>query len=147
MTGDGKVSGEAKYKSAKEIIARFKFVFATNFGFTSQKYDAGLVNRMLVLPFVCETKEEDQCADLPEKLQSEKDKIVTKILRRMKDVVAKDGSIVIKESDLSRRLKYDWTTSNSFFAEFCEECIKVTGDEMIIPAKKNCMKPIRITFG
>ena len=38
VTGDGKVSGEAKYKSAKEIIARFKFVFATNFGFTSQKH-------------------------------------------------------------------------------------------------------------
>ena len=146
VTGDGKVSGEAKYKSAKEIIARFKFVFATNFGFTSQKYDAGLVNRMLVLPFVCETKEEDQCADLPEKLQSEKDKIVTKILRRMKDVVAKDGSIVIKESDLSRRLKYDWTTSNSFFAEFCEECIKVTGDENDYTSKKELYEAYKNYF-
>ena len=146
VTGDGKVSGEAKYKSAKEIIARFKFVFATNFGFTSQKYDAGLVNRMLVLPFVCETKEEDQCADLPEKLQSEKDKIVTKILRRMKDVVAKDGSIVIKESNLSRRLKYDWTTSNSFFAEFCEECIKVTGDENDYTSKKELYEAYKNYF-
>lgn len=56
MTGDGKVSGEAKYKSAKEIIARFKFVFATNFGFASEKYDAGLVNRMLVLPLSAKQK-------------------------------------------------------------------------------------------
>ena len=146
VTGDGKVSGEAKYKSAKEIIARFKFVFATNFGFASEKYDAGLVNRMLVLPFVCETKEEDQCADLPEKLQSEKDKIVTKILRRMKEVVTQDGSIVIKESNLSRQLKYDWTTCNSFFAEFCEERIEVTGDENDYTSKKELYEAYKNYF-
>ena len=71
---------------------------------------------------------------------------MTKILRRMKDVVSKDGSIVIKESDLSRRLKYDWTTSNSFFAEFCEECIKVTGDENDYTSKKELYEAYKNYF-
>ena len=145
MTGDGKVSGEANINQPKKLLPDLN-LFLRQILDLRRKYDAGLVNRMLVLPFVCETKEEDQCADLPEKLQSEKDKIVTKILRRMKDVVAKDGSIVIKESDLSRRLKYDWTTSNSFFAEFCEECIKVTGDENDYTSKKELYEAYKNYF-
>ena len=57
-TGEEKISSEAKYKSSKETIVRFKFVFATNFGFTTSRYDAGLVNRILALPFIKETAED-----------------------------------------------------------------------------------------
>ena len=128
-TGEEKISSEAKYKSSKETIVRFKFVFATNFGFTSSRYDAGLVNRILALPFIKETAEENQIADLAEKLQEEKDKIVTKILREMQGVIKEDGSIVIPESDLSKQMKSSWTTVNSLFEEFCEKIVDVTGDE------------------
>ena len=128
-TGEYKVSVEAKYKDAEEIIVRFKFVFATNFGFSSQRYDPGLVNRIIALPFIHETLEKDQCADLPERLQEEKDKIVTKILRKMKDIIDSDGSIVIKESALSQALKTEWTIANTFFADFCEQCLEVTDSE------------------
>ena len=128
-TGEEKISSEAKYKSSKETIVRFKFVFATNFGFTSSRYDAGLVNRVLALPFIKETAEENQIADLAEKLQKEKDKIVTKILREMQEVIKEDGSIIIPESDLSKQMKSSWTTVNSLFEEFCEEIVDITGDE------------------
>ena len=128
-TGEEKISSEAKYKSSKETIVRFKFVFATNFGFTSSRYDAGLVNRVLALPFIKETAEENQIADLAEKLQEEKDKIVTKILREMQEVIKEDGSIIIPESDLSKQMKSSWTTVNSLFEEFCEEIVDITGDE------------------
>nr|WP_288546102.1 DUF5906 domain-containing protein [uncultured Blautia sp.] len=128
-TGEEKISSEAKYKSSKETIVRFKFVFATNFGFTTSRYDAGLVNRILALPFIKETAEENQIADLAEKLQEEKDKIVTKILREMRDVIKEDGSIVIPESDLSKQMKSSWTTVNSLFEEFCEKIVDITGDE------------------
>ena len=128
-TGEYKISVEAKYKDAEEIIVRFKFVFATNFGFSSQRYDPGLVNRIIALPFIHETLEKDQCADLPERLQEEKDKIVTKILRKMKDIIDSDGSIVIKESTLSQALKTEWTIANTFFADFCEQCLEVTDSE------------------
>ena len=127
-TGEEKISSEAKYKASKETIVRFKFVFATNLGFTSKRYDPGLVNRILALPFIKETAEENQIANLAEELQKEKDKIVTKILREMKEVIGDDGNIVIPESDLSKQMKASWTTVNSFFEEFCENLIKVTGD-------------------
>ena len=128
-TGEEKISSEAKYKSSKETIVRFKFVFATNFGFASSRYDAGLVNRILALPFIKETAEENQIADLAEKLRGEKDKIVTKILREMQEVIKEDGSIVIPESDLSKQMKSSWTTVNSLFEEFCEKLVDITGDE------------------
>lgn len=110
-------------------MSDLKFVFATNFGFSSQRYDPGLVNRIIALPFIHETLEKDQCADLPERLQEEKDKIVTKILRKMKDIIDSDGSIVIKESALSQALKTEWTIANTFFADFCEQCLEVTDSE------------------
>ena len=128
-TGEEKISSEAKYKSCKETIVRFKFVFATNLGFTSKRYDVGLVNRILALPFVHETPEYNQIADLPERLHKERDAIVTKILREMREVIKEDGSIVIPESDLSKQMKTSWTTVNSFFEKFCEEIVDVTGDE------------------
>ena len=128
-TVEYKISVEAKYKDAEEIIVRFKFVFATNFGFSSQRYDPGLVNRIIALPFIHETLEKDQCADLPERLQEEKDKIVTKILRKMQDIIDSDGSIGIKESSLSQALKTEWTIANTFFADFCEQCLEVTDSE------------------
>ena len=128
-TGEEKISAEAKYKDGKEIIVRFKFVFATNLGFTSKRYDPGLVNRILALPFIKEIEEENQIANLAEKLQKEKDYIVAKILREMKDVIGTDGNIVIPESDLSKQMKASWTTVNSFFDEFCEEKVKVTGNK------------------
>jgi len=128
-TGEEKISSEAKYKVSKETIVRFKFVFATNLGFTSSRYDSGLVNRILALPFIKETAEENQIANLAEELQKERDKIVTKILREMKEVIKGDGNIVIPESDLSKQMKASWTTVNSFFEEFCENLVKVTGNE------------------
>ena len=127
-TGEEKISSEAKYKSSKETIVRFKFLFATNFGFTSKRYDPGLVNRILALPFIHETPEYNQMADLPERLYKERDAIVTKILREMQSVIKEDGSIVIPESDLSKQMKASWTTVNSFFEEFCDEVVDVTGD-------------------
>ena len=81
------------------------------------------------MPFIHETLEKDQCADLPERLQEEKDKIVTKILRKMQDIIDSDGSIVIKESALAQSLKTEWTIANTFFADFCEQCLEVTDSE------------------
>ena len=128
-TGEEKVTTEAKYQSQKEVVVRFKFIFGTNLGFSSSKYDPGLVNRIIALPFIHETAEENQIPDLLEKLCKEKDKIVTKIMREMRDVIRDDGSIVIPESSLSIKLKNEWTTANTYFEEFCREAIEIVGGD------------------
>lgn len=43
-------------------------------------------------------------------------------------------------------MKYDWTTCNSFFAEFCEERIEVTGDENDYTSKKELYEAYKNYF-
>ena len=128
VTGEERITTEEKFQPQRETVVRFKFVFGTNSGFSTNKYDRGLANRIMVLPFVRETPEKEQIPDLLEHLCKEKDKIVTKILRMMKNVIKEDGSIEIPESWLSIQLKNEWTTINTFFPEFCKEAIEITGN-------------------
>lgn len=128
-TGEEKISIEAKYQNQHEIVVRFHFLFGTNGCFSPVKYDSGWVNRVIAVPFIHETPEKEQRADLLKLLLEEKDEIVTKVLLKMKDVTGDDGNIVIPESRLSIKLKNEWTAMNTFYQEFCEECICVTGEK------------------
>ena len=136
-TGEEKMTVEEKYKQSHEIAIRFHFLFGTNGNFSPVKYDSGWTNRIIAVPFLYETPEDKQIPDLLEKLLLEKDAIVTKILRVMRDVVREDGSIRIPESQYSIELKNQWTMCYTFFNEFCEECIDFTGKKEDFCARKD----------
>ena len=128
-TGEEKINVQAKYVQNEDIIVRFHFLFGTNGSFSPKKFDSGWVNRIIAVPFIHETPEEEQIANLLEHLLEEKDAIVSKVLRMMRDVVKPDGSIVIPESRLSIDLKNQWTLCYTFFNEFCEKCVSFTGNK------------------
>lgn len=128
-TGEDVISVQDKYKPRKDIDVRFKFVFGTNGMFCTQKDDAGWQNRILAVPFIHETPEEEMDMHLLDKLLEEKDAIVTKVLRAMASVIAEEGELKVKESELSIKLKYSWTTPNDYFDEFMSEMVEITGTE------------------
>ena len=129
-TGDNVISAERKHQDVKNIYVRFKFVFGTNGGFCTSQYDPGWVNRLFVLPFVHELSEEEIDMRVPEKLEAEKDAIVTKLLRSMREVLKSDGSIRLYESPASKALKLKWTMQNNYFEDFFREIVELTGDDL-----------------
>lgn len=128
-TGEEIIMTEKKYGGQKETEVRFKFVFGTNGSFCSQGYDAGWQNRILVLPFIHETPEEEMDPYLFDKLMEEKDAIVTKMLRTLRSAVTEKGELLVKESELSLKLKYSWTMVGTYFDEFMSEMVEITGVE------------------
>lgn len=128
-TGEEVISVQDKYKPRKDIDVRFKFVFGTNGVFCTQRYDAGWQNRILAVPFIHETPEEEMDMHLRDKLLEEKDAIVTKVLRAMTSVITEEGDLKVRESELSIKLKYSWTMPHTYFDEFMSEVIKITGAE------------------
>ena len=126
-TGEEKITVEEKYKKQHEMTVRFHFLFGTNGSFSTAKYDSGWVNRIIAVPFIHEMPENKQDADLIKRLFEEKDAIITKILYEMGDVIGGDGAIKIPESDLSVRMKNSWTLKNTFFSDFLQNHIQVTG--------------------
>lgn len=128
-TGEEVISVQDKYKPRKDIDVHFKFVFGTNGIFCTQKDDAGWQNRILAVPFIHETPEEEMDMHLLDKLLEEKDAIVTKVLRAMASVIAEEGELKVKESELSIKLKCSWTTPNDYFDEFMSEMVEITGME------------------
>ncbi len=128
-TGEEVISVQDKYKPRKDIEVRFKFVFGTNGVFCPQKQDSGWQNRILAVPFIHETPEEEMDMHLLDKLLEEKDAIVTKVLRAMASAITEKGELQVRESELSIKLKYSWTMPNTCFDEFMSKMVEVTGEE------------------
>lgn len=129
VTGEEVISVQDKYKPRKDIEVRFKLIFGTNGVFCPQKEDKGWQNRILAVPFIHETPEEEMDMHLLDKLLEEKDAIVTKVLRAMAFAITEKGELQVKESELSIKLKYSWTMRNSCFDEFMNDMVEVTGEE------------------
>lgn len=128
-TGEEVISVQDKYKPRKDIEVRFKFVFGTNGEFCTQRNDDGWQNRILAVPFIHETPEEEMDMHLLDKLLEEKDAIVTKVLRAMASAITEEGELQMKESELSIKLKYSWTMPNTCFDEFMGKMVEITGAE------------------
>lgn len=128
-TGEEVISVQDKYKPRKDIEIRFKFVFGSNGSFCPQKDDKGWQNRILAVPFIHETPEEEMDMHLLDKLLEEKDAIVTKVLRAMASAITEEGELQVRESELSIKLKYSWTMPNTCFDEFMGDMVEVTGEE------------------
>lgn len=77
-------------------------------------------------PFIHESTELDE--RMPEKLWKDRNLIVTRVLLELHKIAKADGSFVVEESLLSLKLKNEWTTANTYFAEFMEQSVVVTGD-------------------
>ena len=129
-TGDDVISAERKHKDVKDIFVRFKFVFGTNGGFCTSRYDPGWANRLFVLPFIHELSDEEIDMRIPEKLEAEKDAIVTKLLRLMRETLMPDGSIKLYESPASKALKFKWTMQNNYFEDFFRQMVELTGNDL-----------------
>lgn len=128
-TGEDVISVQDKYKPRKDIEVRFKFVFGTNGIFCPLKDDKGWQNRILAVPFIHETSEEEMDMHLLDKLLEEKDAIVTKVLRIVASAITEEGVLQVRESELSIKLKYSWTMPNACFDEFMSDMVEITGEE------------------
>ena len=135
-TGEERIKVERKFKDQQDIVVRFKFLFGTNGKFSPAKYDAGWANRIMVVPFIYGMPEEKQNPELIQRLLEEKDMIITKILRKMRDVIDNNGMITIPESRLSLEIKKKWTLENTYVEEFFREMICVTGENADISSSE-----------
>ena len=129
-TGEDVISTEKKHQNARDIYVRFKFVFGTNGGFCTSQYDAGWLNRLFVIPFTHELSDEEIDMRVPEKLVAEKDAIVTKLLRAVREALMPDGSIKLYESPTSRALKLKWCMQNNYFEDFFGQMVDLTGNDL-----------------
>lgn len=89
------------------------------------------MNRLFVLPFIHELSDEEIDMRIPEKLEAEKDAIVTKLLRLMRETLMPDGSIKLYESPASKALKFKWTMQNNDFEDFFRQMVELTGDDLV----------------
>ena len=131
-TGEERIKVERKFRDQQDIVVRFKFLFGTNGKFSPARYDAGWANRIIAVPFIIGTPEEKQNPELLHRLWEERDRIVTKVLRKMRYVINSNGMITIPESRLSLELKQKWTFVNTYVEEFFQEMVCVTGENIDI---------------
>ena len=91
--------------------------------------DDAFFRRVVVLPFIRSTPLDELIADLPERLAKEKNYIVSRAVRSLKDIIQEDGGIVFPESELSRTMKESWARITHYEDAFMDKCLLITGKE------------------
>ena len=131
LTGDAVIRAERKYKDEKNVKIRMKLLLATNTGLILDDtvQDDAFFRRVIVLPFIKSTPLDELIADLPKKLEMEKNYIVSGAVRSLKDIIQEDGGIVLPESDLSKAMKESWARVTHYEDAFMDKCLVITGKE------------------
>lgn len=130
ITGEKRIRSEAKYKNEQTIPIRFKLLLATNGGIVLPEgmADAAFYRRVIVIPFIKSTPLDRLISNLDKKLQSEKDAILSKCIRKLETHIGKDGGIVFPESKLSMQMKEKWMGGVCLDDEFIQSAFEYTGD-------------------
>lgn len=130
ITGEKRIRSEAKYKNEQTIPIRFKLLLATNGGIVLPEgmADAAFYRRVIVIPFIKSTPLDRLISNLDKKLQSEKDAILSKCIRKLDTHIGKDGGIVFPESKLSMQMKEKWMGGVCLDDEFIQSAFEYTGD-------------------
>lgn len=130
MTGEQTMRSEAKYKNEQTVNIRFKLLLATNGGIILPQgmIDSAFYRRLIVIPFIKSTPLDKLVNDLDRKIKAEKDKILSKCIRKLKRYIDKKGGFVFPESALSISMKEKWIGGKSLDNEFIEEAFEFTGN-------------------
>lgn len=127
LTGDLYVRYDKKHRDAGEARVFSKIILGTNGGFNLSKPDAGITNRLVVLPFINSVAPEDQDDELLSKLLADRDMIVSECVRKIGEVIRYDGTLIFPESELARETKMAWLKNEDFAEEFFRDNLLITG--------------------
>ena len=110
LTGESRIRMEEKYKGQQTISLKCKILLGSNGGLLLPlgAEDPAFYRRLIVIPFVHSTPLDQLVADLPQYLQEEKSAIVSRAVRKLRELIREDGGIVFKESALSMEVKAAW---------------------------------------
>lgn len=131
FTGNANMEIRKKYVSQFGSQVNFKVLLATNGGLylPTGEMDEAFFRRAIAIPFVKSTPRDKLVFDLPQKLDKERDAIVSKCVRRFKKVFSDDGGIVFPESALSQAQKATWMGRSLFNEEFVINMLEFTANE------------------
>lgn len=131
FTGNANMEIRKKYVSQFGSQVNFKVLLATNGGIflPPGEMDEAFFRRVIAIPFVKSTPRDRLIFDLPQKLDEERDAIVSKCVRRFKKVFSADGGIVFPESELSLAQKDTWMGRSLFNEKFVVNMLQFTANE------------------
>lgn len=138
LSGEQYIRSEKKYQNQMTVPIRFKLLFATNGSFQMHplKYDAAFYRRVACLPFLYKHTEDELDATLPEKLQQEKDAILSKAVDAISHCIdKKTGTISFHMSEQAKHMKESWMCDVDYDTSFLKEAFSITGDMNDIVAK------------
>lgn len=129
LTGEYTIQKESKYQSAQDIPNRSKILLATNGGIylKGSQYDPAFYRRLIVIPFVRSTPVDEIRGDLFDLLESERSAILSKVARKLSDIIEGDGTIFFPESEAGSRMKAEWSRSVYGEDRYYEDAIIYTG--------------------
>lgn len=142
LTGEKTASFEAKYKSEITTDIRFKILLASNAAVRPKQMDRAFENRCIIIPFVNSAKKIDD--SLGQKLQKEKDSIISMIVEEMPRIIDKNtGTIHFIESEKSLELKKQWFSYVDLIQQFLVEKCEVTGEKIDNESKEEVYSEYR----
>lgn len=124
LTGDPRIECEEKYVQAKTAVHHCKFLFASNHPIRLQNEDVAFWGRLILIPFVKSTKEEERDYSLANKLWKERNAIATKAALAYKELLARN--FLFTKSEQAEKMLMEWhetseeTTYRAFFNTYCQ---------------------------
>lgn len=122
VTGDRQIQAEKKYKQSAPQTIMCKLVFGSNFPLKLVENDQAFWNRVEVIPFSYSVPPERQDPSLFSALLSEKDKIVSKLIRRLPKLLERNMELTFSEK--AESVKESWMRDSrgmteNFVADKC----------------------------
>lgn len=139
FTGESKIEVEAKYQNHFTSVIKFKTLLASNGGLHLPigERDDAFFRRAIVIPFVHSTPLNELIADMPQKWETERAAIISKCVRKFKQIISDDGGIVFPESLLSKEIKARWMGVSLLNERFIKDAIIFTADKNDAIPKKD----------
>lgn len=119
MTGNDRITQEAKYKNPNFVYSHCKLLFSTNHPLSLKKYDPAFLDRIICIPFKTSVAKADADRNLFARLCAESEAVVNKALYYYWNLQAKNyefsGGLILP--DLEYHL-----TPNEVIEAFVNEC-------------------------
>lgn len=125
LTGDEMIRYEVKRQNEGQAKNRVKLLLATNHGLRLPvgEHDEALVKRIRVIPFLKTVPESQMDFALTNKLWSERDVIMSRAARSLRELLTDDGGLIIPESSLEKAIKDSWRDELSITFEFLQQAV------------------------
>ena len=126
IVGDRVIRMERKHQNEEQVTVRFKMMLVSNFPLLidGDQHDVAFYRRVIVLPFIQSVSPEQRDFTLGEQLNREMSTVFSKGVRRLHEIMGKNGGIVFPESQLSRDIKESWYLIPDMLEEFLEQNVQ-----------------------